>query len=140
MSKSKNSHRYKDINKNFLTWYLCHKWFDLQRKWFSDTTLVLATPSWCNSWYFDLRAFKWDNLVILRDGLRMLVGDGCLRLPKVAPRVKTTTAWTTNNTTSFHYFSKKFKTCTLQGYKRYIKLFELEINNLRVQILAAKMT
>ena len=39
-----------------------------------------------------------------------------------------------------HYFSKKFKTNTLQGHKRYIKLFELEINNLHVQILAAKMT
>ena len=44
------------------------------------------------------------------------------------------------DTTSFHYFSKKFKTNTLQGQKRYIKLFELEINNLSVQILAAKMT
>ena len=27
----------------------------------------------------------------------------------------------------------------MQGHKRYIKIFELEINNLRVQILAAKM-
>ena len=60
---------------------------------------------------------------------------------KVACRVKTNT----NNkakktTTSFHYFSKKFKGNTLQGHKRYIKIFELERNNLRVQILAAKMT
>ena len=140
MSKSKNSRRYKDMDKNFLTWYFCHKWFDLQRKWFSDTTSVLTAPSWCNSWYFDLRAFKWDNLVILRDGLRMLVGNGYLRVLKVASRVKTNRTWTIKNTTSFHYFSKKFKTNTLQGHKRYIKLFELEINNLRVQILAAKMT
>ena len=28
---------------------------------------------------------------------------------------------------------------TLQDHKRYVKLFELEINNLRDQILAAKM-
>ena len=41
-------------------------------------------------------------------------------------------------TTSCHYFSKKIKTKTLQGYKSYIKLFELEINNLRVQILGGK--
>ena len=32
------------------------------------------------------------------------------------------------------------KTNTLQGHKRYIKIFELEINILRVQISAAKMT
>ena len=51
---------------------------------------------------------------------------------KVACRVKINTSSTTKNTTSFHYFSKKFKTNTLQGHKRYIKLFELEINNLRV--------
>ena len=44
------------------------------------------------------------------------------------------------NTTSFYYFSKKFKGNTLQGHKRYIKIFELERNNLCVQILAAKMT
>ena len=25
-----------------------------------------------------LRAFKWDNLVTLQDGLRILAGDGCL--------------------------------------------------------------
>ena len=43
-------------------------------------------------------------------------------------------------TTSFHYFSKKFKTNTMQGHKRYLKIFELEINNLPVEILAAKMT
>ena len=59
---------------------------------------------------------------------------------EVACRVKTKTTWTTNNTISFHYFSKKIKANTLQGHKRYIKLFKLEINNLRVQILAAKMT
>ena len=46
----------------------------------------------------------------------------------------------TKTTTSFYYFSKIFKTNTLQRHKRNIKLFELEINNLRVQILAAKMT
>ena len=36
--------------------------------------------------------------------------------------------------------AKKCKTNTLQGHKRYMKIFELEINNLRIQILAAKMT
>ena len=36
--------------------------------------------------------------------------------------------------------NKKFKTNALQGHKRYIKIYELEINNLRVQILRAKMT
>ena len=46
----------------------------------------------------------------------------------------------TKNTTSSHYFSQKFKTNTLQGHKRYMKIFELEINNLRIQILAAKTT
>ena len=61
-------------------------------------------------------------------------------LIKVTCRVKTNTTWTTKNTTCFHYFSKKFKTNTLQGRKKYIKIFELEINNLCVQILAAKMT
>ena len=44
------------------------------------------------------------------------------------------------NTTSSHYFNKKFKTNTLHGHKKYMKIFELEINNLHVQILAAKMT
>ena len=44
------------------------------------------------------------------------------------------------NTTSSHYFSKKIKTNTLQGHKRYMRIFELEINNLRIQILAVKMT
>ena len=39
---------------------------------------------------------------------------------------------------SFHYFSEKFKTNTLQRHKRYMKIFELEINNLRIQIFAAK--
>ena len=59
---------------------------------------------------------------------------------KVACSVKTNTTSTTKNTTSFHYFSNKLKTNTLQGHKMYIKLFELEVNNLRVQILATKMT
>ena len=59
---------------------------------------------------------------------------------KVACRVKPNTTSTTKNTTSFHYFSKKFKTNTLQGHERYIKIFELKINNLRVQIFAVKMT
>ena len=54
--------------------------------------------------------------------------------------VKTNTTWTTKNTTSFHYFSKKVKTNTLQGHKKYIKLFELQVNNFYFQILAAKMT
>ena len=57
---------------------------------------------------------------------------------KVACWVKTNTTWTTKNTTSSHYFSKKFKTNTLQGHKRYMKIFELEINNLRIPVLAAK--
>ena len=65
---------------------------------------------------------------------------GSLYTLKVACRVKTNTAWTTKNTTSSNYFSKKFKTNTLKGHKRYIKISELEINNLRIQILAAKMT
>ena len=39
----------------------------------------------------------------------------------------------------FIILTKKIKTNTLQGHKRYIKLFELEINNLHVQILASKM-
>ena len=52
---------------------------------------------------------------------------------KVACRVKTNTTWRTKNTTFFHYFSKKFKSNTLQCHKRYIKIFELKINNLRVQ-------
>ena len=56
----------------------------------------------------------------------------------MACRVKTDTTGTTKNTTSSDYFSKKFKANTLQGRKRYMKIFELEINNLR--ILAAKIT
>ena len=40
----------------------------------------------------------------------------------------------------FIILAKKFKTNTMQGHKRYIKIFELETNNLRAQILAAKMT
>ena len=42
-------------------------------------------------------------------------------------------------TTSSQRFSKNFKTNILQSYKRYMKIFELEINNLRIKILAAKM-
>ena len=61
------------------------------------------------------------------------------KLLKVACRIKINTTWTTKSTTSFYYFSKKFKSNDLQGHKRYIKIFESEINNLRVQILAAKM-
>ena len=41
---------------------------------------------------------------------------------------------------SFIILVKTFKNNTLQGRKRYIKLFELEINHLRVHILAAKMS
>ena len=47
---------------------------------------------------------------------------------------------TTRTTTSSNYFSEKFKTNTLQGHKRSMKIFEFEINNLRIQILVAKMT
>ena len=54
--------------------------------------------------------------------------------------VKTYTTGITKNTTSSDYFSKKFKTNTLQGRKRYMKISELEINNLRIQVLAAKIT
>ena len=54
---------------------------------------------------------------------------------KVACTVKTNTTWTTKNTT-YH----KSKTDTLEGHKSYIKIFELEINNLSVQMLAPKMT
>ena len=36
--------------------------------------------------------------------------------------------------------AKKIKTNTLQGHKRYMKIFELKVNYLRIQILAAKMT
>ena len=35
---------------------------------------------------------------------------------------------------------KKFQTNTMQVHKRYMKIFELEINNLLIQILAEKMT
>ena len=58
----------------------------------------------------------------------------------MACKVKTNTTLTTKNTTFSHYFSKKIKTNTLQGHKRYMKIFEFGINNLRIQILAAKMT
>ena len=37
----------------------------------------------------------------------------------------------------FIILAKKFKTYTLQGHKRYIKLFELEMNNLCISTLAA---
>ena len=49
------------------------------------------------------------------------------------------TTWTTKNTVSSHYFSKKIKANTLQGHRRYIKIFKLEINNLFIQILGAKL-
>ena len=44
-----------------------------------------------------------------------------------------------NPATSSHYFSKRIKTTTLQGHKRCMKIFELEINNLGIEILAEKM-
>ena len=37
----------------------------------------------------------------------------------------------------FIILAKKFKTSKLEGHKRYKKIFELEINNWHVQILAA---
>ena len=46
---------------------------------------------------------------------------------KVTCRVKTNTTWTTKKTTSFHYFSQKFKTDSPQGHERYMKFFELEM-------------
>ena len=63
-----------------------------------------------------------------------------IKRDKVACRVKTNTTGAKKNTTLSHYFSEKFKTNTLQGHKRYMKIFEFEINNLCIQILAAKMT
>ena len=36
--------------------------------------------------------------------------------------------------------AKKNRVNTLQSHKKYLKIFELEINNLRIQILLAKMT
>ena len=82
------------------------------------------------------------NLLLLLRGsplelLVLLRFNGCF--DKVACRVKINTTLTTKDT-SFHYFSKKFKTNTLQCHKMYIKIFELEINNLCIKILAAKMT
>ena len=65
---------------------------------------------------------------------------GNVDLFKVACRVKTNTTWTTKNTALSNYFSEKFKTNNLQGHKRSMKIFEFEINNLRIQILAAKLT
>ena len=62
-----------------------------------------------------------------------------LMLIKVAHSVKTNTTWTTKNGTSSHYFSKKFKANTLQGPKKYMKIFEWKINNVRIHVLAAKM-
>ena len=60
---------------------------------------------------------------------------------KVACRVKTNTTGTAKYTTSSHYFSKKkIKINTLQSHKTYMKTFELQINNLRIQILATKIT
>ena len=59
---------------------------------------------------------------------------------KIACRVKTNTAWTTKNITSFNYFSKKINTSTLEEHKRNMKIFELKINEMRTQIIAAKMT
>ena len=38
------------------------------------------------------------------------------------------------------FLQKKIKANTLQGHKSYMKIFELEINNLRIQTSAAKMT
>ena len=35
---------------------------------------------------------------------------------------------------------KRFETNTPQAHKRYMEIFESEINNLRIQILASKMT
>ena len=55
-----------------------HNWFYLQPKWFSNTISVLTQRSWCDFWCADLQAFKWDNLVALGDGLRLL-GDGYLQ-------------------------------------------------------------
>ena len=40
----------------------------------------------------------------------------------------------------FLILAKIIKTNTLQGHERYINFYGLEINNLRVQISAAKMT
>ena len=54
------------------------------------------------------------------------------KLIKVACGVKTNATWTTRNTTSSHYFSKKIKSITLQGHKRYMKIFQLETNYLRI--------
>ena len=45
---------------------------------------------------------------------------------KLACRIKTNTTWTPKNTTSFHYFSQKIKSNTLQGRRKYIKIFELK--------------
>ena len=60
------------------------------------------------------------------DNLRWLVGLKLIQLEQQ------------KNAISSHYFSKKFKTNTLQGHKRYMEIFEFEINNLSIQILAAK--
>ena len=57
---------------------------------------------------------------------------------KVTCRVKTNATWTTKNRRFSHYFTKKFEINTLQGQKRYIKIFESEINNIRIQILQQK--
>ena len=50
----------------------------LKKKKFTDTVQVLTPRWWCNFWCPVLRTSKWGNLVILRNNLPMLVGDGCL--------------------------------------------------------------
>ena len=55
----------------------------------------------------------------------------------MACRVKTNTTW--QQKTQIPILAK-VKTNTLQGHKRYIKTFEFEINNLRIQIFAPKLT
>ena len=88
----------------------------------------------------------WSFLKTFVNGIKipfislLLINNELITDFKVACRVKINTTWTAKNTVSFNYFSKKFKTNALQGHKSYIKIFELEINNLRIQILAAKMT
>ena len=59
--------------------------------------------------------------------LRWLVGLNLIQLEK-------------QETQLLIILAKKIKISTLQGHKRYMKVFALERNNLRIQILAAKMT
>ena len=61
-------------------------------------------------------------------------------LLKVACRVKTNITWKQKTQLPFIILAKNIETNTLHGHKRYIKIIELEINDLRVQILTAKMT